>query len=372
LELALLYAGVIALKTTLCLFVGFHLLIFLALGMGSGFRRLRWALKVAGGTAVFLAPWILLHFQLYMAPTLPAPPALLSSIHRPLGLFSTSILGYGATQLHYTGLAVAALLAAGVVILAKRRGWVRPSLDSAAIAAAGLTAGLVYFTMTIGFGPLVSGVISATRYTCPVLIATLPAMMRLGEGLRGDRKARFFRPGAACLGFVVAAAFLPSAVARVKELERDHTTLAFLGPNSNLQRREAYIDYNREVFSGSVQATLQKIQALVPAGEPLGAWVMAPFWLDFKRNAIFNADPAGLGMRWAQWPPVAHYFLLEYRGYAVRSLSNYRVQLTSEGLDDRIYAYRALAFLDDLGNRGKTADVLYNDGSYVLMRWNAR
>jgi hypothetical protein len=47
-------------------------------------------------------------------------------------------------------------------------------------------------------------------------------------------------------------------------------------------------------------------------------------------------------------------------------------RLVSEGLTDRVYAFRSMAFLDDLGARAKDSDVLYNDGSYVLMRWNSR
>ena len=129
---------------------------------------------------------------------------------------------------------------------------------------------------------------------------------------------------------------------------------------------DSFFAYNQEVLHGQLPATIHAIQALVPPREPIIVWIMAPFWLNFGRNPIYNTDPYGLGMPWAK-PPAVHYYLWQYRGYAMRGRERYRELLTAAGAGDRIAAARALEFLDAIENRAKNSEILFNDGAFVLM-----
>lgn len=369
--LGLLYAGLLTLKTTLVIFVGFHFLAVIAVGLWLGYRRVEWALRVVVWAILFTGPWLILNSPLYLAPARSTTPVLPGDAPAPLRLFSQEPLAYGATQLHYTGLALAGLLLAAFVLFATRRGWFRPSSPVTAVAAAGLATSLVYIVLVAGFGQLFFESGAATRYTCPVLIAVIPAILRLLEPLAENRRFRFLPLGAAGFGLAVIGAFLPSAVARITQIAQCGVPLAYFY-RFPPKAKEENLDYNREVLSGALRSKLATIQALVPAGEPLGVWVMAPFWLDFKRNPILHTDPAGLTMRWAQMPADVNYFLLEYNGYAVRPDEQYITQMGAADLTDRILAGRTLAFLGDLRWRAGKSVISYNDGRYVLMRFDQR
>jgi len=334
--------------------------------------RLRWALCVMGWSVVFVAPWVLLYVPLYLAPSVAGaavPPAATSET---LGLFSPEPLVYGATMLHYTSLALAGVLFAAFMLYATRRGWLRASLPLLAATAAGLACFLTYVVLVVGCGLFLFEPGAAVRYTCPVMIAVIPAMLQLVVPLAETGRFRHLPAMAACAGLAIAGAFLPSAVNRIAQLRHYGTPLAYFERNNNLQERADFIAYNRHALGGPLEAKIASIQTLVPAGEPLGVWIMTPFWLDFRRNPVLATEPAGLSMRWAQLPPGLNYFLLEYNGYAVRSEAHYRERLMVPGLGDRVLASRNLAFHRELSARAKQSKILYNDGSYILMQFAPR
>jgi hypothetical protein len=278
-----------------------------------------------------------------------------------LGLFSTQPLFLGATQAHYTSLAIAAILALGAGVLAVRQGWVRPSAQLRAAFAGLLAAALVYFISVVILGPMELGREGATRYACPFLIATFPAGLRMLAEADCVRRPRWVRGFWVALGGAIIAAFLPSMVARIHEITGYGTPLAF-APTA-----PEYFQYNQAVLSGVLRPELSGIQARVPPGEPIVAWVMNPYWLDFRRNPILNTDPAGLGMPWAR-APRARYFLWEYRGPAVRTPAYYEGLRTGPARIDRAYAVHALAFIRDMEVRARLNEILYDDGWTMLLR----
>ncbi len=367
--LGLVYAGLVVLKTTLILFVGVHFVVLAASGLLLRRHRARWMLQVPLWTLLFLSPWLALHAPLYLAhpPLVPIPG---SGTADAFNFWSANPLGYDTTALHYTAIAAGAL-GVGLAILVLLRGRFLPvSAPLFAAATAGLSAGAVYFSMTAGFGPLFSGADAALRYTCPILIAAVPVLLRLTESVGEIPR---FRLAPAILNGLAAAlviAFVPAAGIRVLQIARLDTPLAYL-PHASVAAREKFFAYNQDVLnpSGPVRAKLAAIQALVPAGEPLGAWVMTPYWLDFKRNPVLPTDPAGLSMRWSRRPADVRYFLYEHAGFAVRPMTNYQKQLVSNIPVDRLFGSRTLAFLAQL--QADTAQVLYNDGSYVLLELRA-
>lgn len=365
--MGIVYAGLIALKTTFVVFAGVHLLSLFVAGWWLGVRRSAPALWAAGGTVVGLAPWVLLHLPLYLAPAQP-PVVTPPPVAEGLGLFSRE-LGYGEAPLPYTLLAIAVLAGAVFFALASRRGRMPGSGALALAGAAGLAAGMTYVLFMVVGGPMAFGRFGATRYACPVLIGVVPAMMRLVES-RETKHPLVLQFGLAGFALAVAALFWPSTVERPRQWWRDRTPLAFLALAPPAPR-QAYLEYNRLVFEDDARKNLQRIQELVPAGEPLGAWVSTSFLLDFHRNPVLTTDPAGLNMRWARWPAGLRYFLIQYKGYGVRSEADYREEWHYPDRIARPTVMRSLAFLKELQRRAASAAILYNDGAYLLMRTEA-
>jgi hypothetical protein len=366
----LLYAGMIALKTTFLLFVVLHL-VTLALSRAAIERRrdawLRPALCAVVWSGFFLSPWLILSASHYWAAWHAAalrPPIIGSE---PFSLISLTPELYGGTQAFYTAVAGTALVAALCGLIAGLRGGMRPSAALVSATAALATAGVAYFVLVLWLAPNF-GREGATRYAGPIFLGAIPAAMRLGGDLEG--KSGWQRVFPLALLAAAVATFLPSALARIQQIAAYDTPLAF----SPSVTAAAFIDYNQRVLSGSAGERLAAVQRLVPPHELMLAWVSNPFLLDFKRNPVVETNPAGLGSRWA-WPPPAHYFLWEYRGYAVKypgfvvwSPPDYTKIFYGECLVDRINSARALGFVVYLEDMSKHADLLYNDGSLALFR----
>jgi hypothetical protein len=365
----LLYAGLIALKSTLAVFVGLHFLFLSTLIWRDDHRRLGYPLAVGGWTCLFTSPWVLLHLPLYLASSHaePLPPV---QFNEPLNYFSSQPLFYGATQIHYTSLALTGLIVAMFVFLAARRGGILPSFLANAMVAAGLTTGVAYFTLIGALGPLLYGRDCATRYLCPLMIGAIPALIRQMEVLGENPRLRFLPLGAAGFGFALFVAFLSSTSTRIAQIAHRGMPLSYYAQGYTPEYQQKLLEYHREVFSGSVQSKLSALQALVPAGEPLGSWVMTPFWFDFSRNPIFQVEPGGLSMSWSHMPVTVNYFIWEYQGVAVRSDREYMNQASGPGRQNRVSAVRTLIFLTDLKERIKTAELIYADKSYLLVKFN--
>ena len=81
---------------------------------------------------------------------------------------------------------------------------------------------------------------------------------------------------------------------------------------------------------------------------------MTPFYLDYKRNVIFESEFNGLISPWAYIPNV-NYFMLEYSGFAISDL-----QVSPKSATLLFYRY--------LGKMANNADILYNDGRIVVFK----
>ena len=133
------------------------------------------------------------------------------------------------------------------------------------------------------------------------------------------------------------------------------------------RRSRRYLSYNKAALDHSMKEFIRQLQAKVPPGQPLLAWINTPFHLDYRRNPIHDVEPAGLATLWAHIPPDVRYILWQYSGDAVRSVAEYQRGMQSlGGGQERMIAYRALEFafrLEQMASRGK---VLYRDDRFVL------
>ena len=365
--LGLVYAGLIALRMTNVVFVAAHFTTLALVNVLTGRRNEVWLrpwAAIAGWTAFLLLPWIATHIDLYwsaLGATISTPSSTIAV--EPLNLFSTAIPFYGVPQIYFTLVALGALVLAGWWLFALKKTWLPASPAMLAGLATAGAAALSYFLLVAVLAPLIFGREASTRYCCPILIGAIPATILMLGGAESRSLARHQWVAAVLFGVGIFALFLPSLQRRVRQIMSHGSPLAFVQSAGTV----SFFAYNQDVLHGQLPATIQAIQALVPPREPIIVWIMAPFWLNFGRNPIYNTDPYGLGMPWAK-PPAAHYYLWQYRGYAMRGRERYRELLTAAGAGDRIAAARALDFLDALENRAKNSEILFNDGAFVLMR----
>ena len=365
--LGLVYAGLVALRTTNVIFVAAHFTMLALVNAVAGRRDKAWLrpwAAIAGWTALFVLPWIATHYGLYRS-ALGAAVSVPSSnaAVEPLNLFSTAIPFYGTPQVYFTLVALGALGLGAWGLFALMKTWLPASPETlAGIAIAGAAA-VSYFLLVAVLAPLIFGREASTRYCCPILIGAIPAAILLLGGAESRPPARHQWVAAAVFGVAVFALFLPSLQKRVRQIKSHGSPLAFIQSVDTA----SYAAYNREVLHGQLPGTIRAIQALVPPREPIVVWIMAPFWLDFDRNPIYNTDPYGLAMPWAKLPP-ARYFLWQYRGEALRSQERYRELLLASGAGDRVAAARALEFIEAMERLSRNSDILYNDGALALMR----
>jgi hypothetical protein len=334
--LGLLYAALIALKPTFALFVALHL-VFLAL------MRLRLAAKAAGFALLFVSPWILLHAPHYwVALTDPAnvlqtygygPPDMVSPL-------SIRRLTYGSAVIQYT-LTMLAAFFAGLAVFREKR-------FVTAAAAAGLASYLVMFFV---FGPRLSGHGEAVRYFAPMAIGIVPAVMALTA--RGRRIA---------FAIVPLVVFSVSLVPRLTTAVREHFILAFPFAQS-----QAYRTLDRQVTSNAMAERIRKMQAMVPKGARLVAWINAPFDLDLARNRIVDMDSAGLATPWAAFPDTG-YVIWEYGGVAMPMVEGSMQTSIVVGEHERIIAGQELKFTAELKRFAQEGALIFDDGRFAVIR----
>jgi hypothetical protein len=372
--MGLLHAALLAIKPTFLLFSALYLpaaVAAIALSTGNVRHALRWGIAVALCGAFFLSPWVLLHAPHYLAGLRAAP----ASVSEPksgfaketLDFLSTHRLPYGGSMAVYTGL-VAAVIVGGLLAAwaGSRSGDARVRLSGAMALAAGATAGAAYWVLLPVVGPGLFGYAASVRYFTPFAIGIAPSVFGLSafHMARSERSmhrmVRFGLPLA--LAAASAAAFWPSLVERATQATRSGSVLAF----SALATSPGYINYNKKVLSPAEKDYVAALQAQVPAGKAMIAWVNAPFYLDFKRNPIVDVDPAGLSTPWAVIPDV-RYVIWEYNGIATSPPSDYQRQAEGVGKDNRMIAVRTLAFGRRLEEAVRAGGVIYNDGQTVIL-----
>jgi hypothetical protein len=161
------------------------------------------------------------------------------------------------------------------------------------------------------------------------------------------------------------ALFAPGLAGRARQAVKQGSLLAFRAATT-----APYREYGSVVLHGDQAASVARMQALVPSGEPFLAWVASPFHLDFSRNRVLDVDVAGLANPWASTPTVRH-VLWSYRGPAIRSVASCRAMEGSRG--DEIAGERCAELQVRLASLAATggAEVLADDGQTVLLRLRA-
>lgn len=367
--LGLIHAALIALKTTLLLFVAMHLAALVLAELVATRRAApaaRLALSMTAWTALFAAPWVALHAPLYWAgltapiPALAEPPV---PREEALNLLSLEPIFYGGSYALYTLIAAMPLLC-GLVVIA-RRGW--SSLDGVRLLAICIGIPAAYLIMLTVMAPQLAGYDTALRHVLPILIGAVPAILVLCGAVVPPRGGRNM---GAILGAGLAALLLlgsvPDFLARMDMLLRSGSTLAYIRGWS-AERTNLLLAATHDIFHGRRARQVAALQAQVPPGETLLVWSAAPFLLDFARNPIIDVDIGGLGNPWSRTPPVA-YAIWQYGGYGVRGPELYANQMRGPGRRETAIAARGLAYAEGLDGLAQRSEVLVDTGDTLLLR----
>ncbi|MCI0745028.1 MAG: hypothetical protein L0Y58_06455 [Verrucomicrobia subdivision 3 bacterium] len=359
--LGLFAASLIALKTTLGFFASLYVAVFLAalLSIARPAQVMRLGCSIAVILLTTLLPWLVVLLTTYgTGPELnnstnPLAARYPSIWARDIGsLWSTRELLYGGNQINYTFLG--ALLGAtglvGLGLLFRRRAclgdasWLLATLPAAAAAFPAFLINVHLFD-----GP------TGVRYTCPIFLAVFPLVVTSVAAILQRRvakvavdadaplppqrldlrlRARQWAPAALLVTVIVA--FAPVTLRRVEQLVQARNQLAF-------PFDQGYLDHNHYVFSRPVSERWREIQAHTVRGEPLLAWVVAPFQLDFSRNRILTVTEPGLVNPLLQFPAgappqeLAHFL----RAWGVRYVLMNNNRHVSAGVKDLPAAWNA-------------------------------
>lgn len=363
----LIYAALIASKSTFVAFLLLHLVFFvITLKMfGVDFRRLvRWGLIATGMTLLFLLPWIFLYLPYYVRSSfaqIPHRTDIVVAAEQASSVLSTSPLFYGASFAHYTFICIAPLVSVIGVALWKSR---ERSIALAGLVAGGIAVAFVYLLL-VSLNPLISGYGTSVRYAVPVLIAGAPIILSLIylKAFR-DEESWFklsFVAIPLLLGTLTIIGFSSPLMDRIRQGYNSGSILAF----SKAATNSKYIEYSQEVIYGDTHSRVITAQKHVPEGQAIVAWISTPFHLDYKRNIIYDAEVAGIATPWAYVPDV-NYFLFEYKGPAVRTLGKYLNP--PPGRCERYLSEKCILFLQYFQELRKNSDELYDDGRIVVLK----
>jgi hypothetical protein len=374
--LGLIYAALIAVKSIFIVFPLLHMSFFIiSLAVsGTAIRRLvRWSTFTVILTFLFLLPWILLHFPHYALSSLgQTPNSEIATSKEHLNLFSSKKLSFGVSFEHYTFIGMATAICVLGLTLWKHKEHIRSRTTAlAGLAASGATIVIAYLLIIIIGGPILSGYKTSLRFTVPFLIAGTPIILSLVYLWAIRDKSfgfkLFFSTVSLLLGVIILAGFSKSLKNRIHQAYESGSILAFSGLPSNRD----YIKYNEEVLHGDTKLRIAAAQKQIPSGQSAVIWVYTPFYLDYKRNIIFDVEPAGIGCPWAYMPD-ADYFVVEYSGLAVRPFEKYLERTLMPGRREQYIAERCIAFLQSLEKIRQNADELYDDGKIVVFKRRAK
>lgn len=360
--IGLIYAALLALKTTNAVFVAVHFTVWLVLQGHAHDATRSWRRAgaiVVASVVVFLSPWVLTHAAVFSAME-PHATAETATTHltEPLRLFGSELGSYGASQTSYTTTALVVLAISILAWLPTRRGTPEQKTAGRSLLAAGIAGILTFLSLAVFLAPLVFGEIASFRYVCPVLVGLAASVAAIAGTAAAPLKSPLFRWLPLALAVVPLVVFLPSTLHRARTIARLGTPLAFLSRNEIATAyTQAYAPYVHARLQDTQRTRIAGIQALVPPNEPIVAWVMTPFWFDFRRNPIYHTDPYGLAMPWTKIP-TARYFVWEYAGGVVRPEQRYVEMMNDSGASERVAGARALAFIRDLETRVKNGTLL--------------
>jgi hypothetical protein len=361
---SLLYAALVALKPTMLVFVGPHLVavaVAVAVAQSSARAGLRWGAAAVGGTACFLAPWVLVHLPHYLAPTVPQGGAHPALLHGPVSLLGveTTVPGFGGLRPYTILVAAIAALAVACVAFRPRSQW-KAARSLGPAVAAGVAVGtyplmLFLFPRLVGYA---DGDEFAVRYFIPLALGIFPVALCAASQSIAEQASSLspvMRLGlSVSLGLAPLVAFGDRAAERYREAVRYATLQPLLAKAM-------------EVALGSAkQADIRGQQARIPPGSSLIAWIYEPYFLDYSRNTIFDAETAGISNPWGLLP-AADYVLWEYRGYPdLRARARYLVDRLPP--INRGRAAPVLAFERKLSEELRDGTLIFKNEEFVLFR----
>jgi hypothetical protein len=369
LALGLVYAAMISVKPTFAVFAAIHLPLSLPafIAARGGCRAgIAAVLRTVLAAAFGLAPWLALSLPKYLH-AFPSPhDAVTTGLERPLDLLSTGPLFLGGSYALYTSLAALAALAAiwALLFALLRRDAAKPGRRAAlGVFAGGATGALAYLALVLLIAPLSGGYYTGVRYAIPVLLAAAPITIVPAAALMPAARWRLAAALPVLATIAATIAFAPSLARRIERGVDVGTMLSYPAERTTL-----YQSFNRFMLSSENRRQMRALQAKVPAGETLAAWIKAPFQLDYRRNPIVDVTASGLAAPWARLPGTVHYVLWQFHGYAVRDIEHYRQTLHAPGAYDRRQAARAIAFIRALKDMAGKAKIVYIDDAFAVLR----
>lgn len=371
--LGLLYAALFSLKSNLPVFAAMQGVLFcIAMGLsGMQIRRLgRWSALTVVYTLLFISPWVLLHLPHYLrrssVPILNEMPA---SFQEEISLFSFRPFSYGGSFALYTLIPLAVGLSVVAISLWHSKRHAAPENANVFGIAANGAAVICCYLFFIMLGPRLVDSVANLRYTIPVLIAGASMITTIAVIWAVQGKAvkwnYLFIVALSVLQLFIIAGFSKSTLDRLQQAVQSGNILAFF-PNLASSSGRKYIEYASEVLQGGSQNRIVQAQAFVPPGKALIAWVTTPFYLDYRRNMIYDVDISGLGSPWAYIPQGADYVIVEYEGFGVFPVTRYYEYLQDPGR--RQSAMIILNFLKTIQGLSQQGDILFDDGSFVVFR----
>ena len=374
--LALIYAGVLALKPTVLPFLALQFIFsFLAAVkktpdwpalVKATIRTILWA-------ALFIAPWLLLSAPEYWSGLIHpagAPATPIQKSYETINLLSGAEKYFGGSYLAYTAAAFGLVLYAVFGIATGRRS-LEPArrslaLNLAAICTAG---GAAYLVINVG-GVYFMDSDNVLRYSVPILIGVTPAAIGLGSLCWTDRtRVAGASQGtllALVFGAVLFGLFFQTTINRVKLLLREGTELAFL-QNSSPGNLIYFHDFQKPAQQEAAAKEMQRWQQKIPPGKKVIAWVDTPFQLDYKRNIIYDVNEAGLGTAWAVRPET-DYVLWQYKGGTITKPADYHVTIQQFGRHLGFTMARTLDFYLALEKLRAQSEIIADEDDFVLMR----
>jgi hypothetical protein len=396
----LVYSALVVLKTSFLLLPVAHFSV-LSLGLAIYTTRLKevfsWAIKVVISSIIFLLPWIMIYSsrlpaffsdRSYLNISLQETDYFrhTAPIINPFSL-DPLFWGFGANFADYT-LTILLIGFCGIILIVFQfPNYQSNKVLTATAIAACLTLPLLYGLNIFIISSMLFGPESSLRYLCPVIIAAAPsALIMAATSVSGTnpqvKTKRLFvkRPIfiVAFFSLILLVAFFSSFSERVKQAFTYGSILSF----SNVARDPKYIAYNHYVFSADAKKKVHTAQQIVPKHESLAAWTSLALYLDYQRNHIMDIEPAGLISPWADFP-FGHgiedgityfkalgidYVLWQYRGYAVRSEQSILDMAASPYEGFHMIGVKTHQFLEFLINLTKQSEILYNDGSIVILK----
>ena len=392
---AVLLSCLISLKLTFVVYSVFYFLVYF--GLSILFSANRKLVAVIGAFTALVAiisitPWLVLHWPNYSMLLGLAPAGLTDTMNtvdffsrltsgnfnKLLSLLSFDTLFWGGSYLDYNFVIV--LLATALVIslyllkskqveIEKR--YLIPILSSCA-------AGIVsYFTNAYVFSSQLG-----VRYSCPVLIASLPAvLLLLGKyAVRHRTAGQVYKSGLSSVSRLGIMLLVSQGILVVlfSDVLIDRATRAYnAGTLVSFSIHQGDVRYSKAALSDQSRESALSLQSKTEKGETILVWMSVPFHLDFARNRILTVMEPGLDNPWLNIPASENpeslvkylrqlgvrYVMWEHAGYGMKTIREVLAQPSSHSSDFRnnIYLRKTLTAL---ANRSKILH--YNDRIVVI------